>query len=55
MKYPKRLKTFERDDRDHLSGVINGLGDIITFAETLQLIEEYGLSIRATEKEESIS
>jgi hypothetical protein len=32
------MKTFDRDD---LGDLVNGLGGVIAFAETLQLVVEY--------------
>jgi len=50
---PPRLKFYVREDRDQLSPTIEGLNDIICFAEALELLERYGLSL--TFSDETIS
>lgn len=55
MKYPKSMKTFERDDREPLAGMVDGFYDVLSFVESLQAVEKYGLSLIVIHKEDSIA
>jgi len=45
MSHPPKLKFYERDDRENLSPMMDGLRDVLVFTEALQLMERYGLSV----------